>query len=82
MGQQFSLDDPPEKNIKDGVYTIIGGAVVAGLDFILELFGQYWEISGIPIYIFGSIIAGVGVVMAGIGLFRKIKNKNSDSDPD
>ncbi|MEM7181484.1 MAG: hypothetical protein AAF518_11270 [Spirochaetota bacterium] len=79
MGQQFSLDDPPEKNMKDGIYTIVGGGVLAGIDFLLHLAELYIEFIGMPIYVLGGLISAIGLVMLLIGVVRKFKSKNKPS---
>lgn len=80
MGQQFSLGDPPEKNIKDGLYTLIGGAVVIAIDYGLEEMGEYWDVYGMSLTVLGGIIAGIGAVMTAIGVVRKLKGSSSSGD--
>jgi len=81
MSKYFSLKDPPKKNIKDGLQV----AAVGGGLIIFELVSRFgfertWNLGGIPMSVFGGAILAVGLVMLGIGFYRKNKAKDEPKE--
>ncbi|HCL55913.1 MAG TPA: hypothetical protein DHW82_02765 [Spirochaetia bacterium] len=64
----------PRNNIKDGIYTIGGGIVLAVIEIISrEFFNQTWTVKGLPLFVLAGIIGGIGVIMLIVGLIQKKK---------